>query len=489
MDPLTVSIVALAAASLLLPLLQLTERGRGRLPGYVLAAVLAAVMAMVALYTTSPVQTPLFGSLLAADQLGGVFALIMLGVTLMVTLVTFDYRRSVNGAVFYSLLSFTALGMLILSYSQDLLILFVAWELMSLPTYVLAGFDKKEHSNEAAVKYAVIGAMSSAIILYAISLAYGLTGYTQISSVVQGLASQPPVLSAMVTLLFIAGFGFKMAVVPFHMWIPDAYEGSPPTVATLLAAATKKGGFIAAIRVVLAIATFSAVLGNSFFGSTGVMIADVLAVLALLTMTVGNAAALTQKSMTRLLAYSSIAQAGYILVGFVPFAYGPASLAASVGVTGSIMQIVNHAVMKGAAFLVAALVLLTLKRGDLDAYNGLGKRMPIAAFTMAVAFLALAGVPPLNGFWGKLFLFLSVANGPFTWLAIAGILNSAFSLGYYAWVIKRMYIDDAPDETRVKEPFWFVLVFAVSVGLMIGLGVFPQLLINLSSSAAGAVLP
>ena len=396
---------------------------------------------------------------------------------------SFDFQKGASNPVYYSLLAFTALGMVLLAYSQDLLMLFVSWELMSLPTYVLAGFDKKLHSNEASVKYAIIGAMSSAIILYAISLAYGLTGSTQISAVVNGFTSHPTALAGVATLLFVAGFGFKMSIVPFHMWIPDVYEGAPTTISTLLAAATKKAGFIAAIRVLLAITTLYAVTKSPLF-----TMANVFAVLALVTMTVGNISALTQKSMTRLLAYSSIAQAGYMLIGFVAFSNAPGSAAASLGLTGTIFHVVNHAMMKGVAFLAAALVLLQLRRTDLGAYDGLGRRMPITAFTLTVAFLGLAGVPPLSGFWSKLLLFLSVANGPFAWLALAGILNSAFSLGYYAWIVKRMYIDEGESTEKVKEPFWFVIVFAVMVGLIIGIGLFPQQVINFASAAASNVI-
>ncbi len=477
-DLLTVSAVILGASALLLPLLQLTKRVRPEVAGYGLAVVLAVVMGLVGWFTLYPTPVPWFGSLLVGDQLGGVFALVTVGVTLMVTVASFNYQKSLNNPVYYSLLAFTALGMLLLSYSQNLLMLFVAWELMSLPTYVLAGFDKKLRSNEASVKYAVIGAMSSAIILYAISLAYGLTGSVQISDVVKGFTTVNSPLSAVATLLFVAGFGFKMSIVPFHMWIPDAYEGAPTTVTTILAAATKKAGFIAAIRVLLAFTTFYVATQNPYF-----TLPNVLAVLAFVTMTVGNVSALTQKSMTRLLAYSSIAQAGYILIGFVPFTMAPASAAATLGMTGSIFHVINHAVMKGVAFLCAGVVLIQLKRADLGAYDGLAKRMPITAFTMAVAFLALAGVPPLNGFWSKVLLFLSVANGPYGWLAVAGILNSAFSLGYYAWIIKRMYMDDSDEQGKVKEPFWFVVIFAIAVGLMIGIGLFPQAAINFASGA------
>jgi F420H2 dehydrogenase subunit N len=485
-DYLTITIIILGAAALGLPLLQLLKRGSRNLAGYILALVLAASFLLIGDFTLSgPTASSVSwaGTLLHPDQLGGIFALVTLGVTLAVAVASFDFEKGPNNPVYYSLLAFTALGMVLLAYSQDLLMLFVAWELMSLPTYVLAGFSKTRQSNEASVKYAIIGAMSSAIILYAISLAYGLTGSTQISAVVAGFTSNPSALAGVATLLFVAGFGFKMSIVPFHMWIPDAYEGAPTTISTLLAAATKKAGFIAAIRVLLAITTLYAVTKSPLF-----TMANVFAVLALVTMTVGNISALTQKSMTRLLAYSSIAQAGYMLIGFVAVSNAPGSAAASLGLTGTIFHVINHAMMKGVAFLAAGLVLLQLKRTDLRAYDGLARRMPLTAFTLAVAFLGLAGVPPLSGFWSKLLLILSVANGPFGWLALAAILNSAFSLGYYAWLIKRMYMDEGESTEKVKEPFWFVIIFAVMVGLIIGIGLFPQQVISFASSAANSVL-
>ena len=374
--------------------------------------------------------------------------------------------------------------MLFLSYAADLLILFVAWELMSLPTYALAGFDKsRQESNEASAKYAILGALSSAIILYAISLSYGLAGSTQISTVVKAFAAQSTdPLSMIAILLFIVGFGFKMSIVPFHMWVPDAYEGAPITISTLFAAATKKAGFVAAIRVVLIASTVYTVTQGSVF-----TIPNIFAMLALLTMTLGNLAALTQKSMTRLLAYSSIAQAGYILIGFVIFSYAQSNPAYAVdgtlGLTGALFHIVNHSVMVTAAFLSAGLVLVALKRADLGAFEGLAKRAPIAAFTLSVSLLALAGVPPLNGFWSKLLLILSVVNGPYAWLAVAAVLNSAFSVAYYVWIIKRMYMDEPESHERINEPLTYILILAVLTALMIGLGLFPQIGINFAQSA------
>jgi F420H2 dehydrogenase subunit N len=484
------AVIALAAAALGVPVLQVVGN-RPRVGAYLSIAALSVSILFVAANTALGGTVSTFGDLLVSDVLGDLFALVVLSVTLAVAIVSlYSSPDGPNVPSYYSLLAFSGLGMLLLSYSADLLMLFVAWELMSLPTYVLAGFDKKRaQSNEAAAKYAILGALSSAIILYAMSLTYGVAGTTQISAIVAKLAGQPfnPLMSVAV-LLFIVGFGFKMSIVPFHMWVPDAYEGSPPAVATLFASATKKAGFVAAIRVVLAIATVYALTPNSTF-----TLANVLAVLAVLTMTLGNVAALTQKSMTRLLAYSSIAQAGYILIGFAIFAYsqqtGTFTYNAMLGMTGSLLHIINHAIMKGAAFLAAMLVIMQLKRGDLGAYNGLAKRMPVTAFTIAISFLALAGVPPLSGFWSKLLLFLSVINTPLAWVAVAAILNSAFSLGYYLWVIKRMYLDQGESTERVKEPFWFVAIFAVLVGLIIGIGLFPQQFISLASSAASSIFP
>ncbi len=487
------AVAALAVAALGTPFLQFFGK-RGNLAGYLLIATLTVALASIALNALAgPGGSSPFGTLLASDSLGNLFAILTLFVTLFVavgSLTLVPSSTESNSPFYYSLLSFAALGMLLLSYSTDLLMLFVAWELMSIPTYALAGFQKhREESNEAAVKYAVLGALSSAIILYAISLTYGLTGTTGIAAAATSLGSQltNPV-AGIAVLLFIVGFGFKMSIVPFHMWAPDAYEGAPTPIAALFAAATKKAGFVASIRVVLAISTVYALTpqGGLF------TIPNVLAVLALATMTLGNLAALTQKSMTRLLAYSSIAQAGYILIGFVIYSYGQGNAAfsqqAQLGMTGALFHIINHSVMKGAAFLGAGLVILKLGSGTVEAFDGLGKRMPVTALAMAVSFLSLAGVPPLSGFWSKLLLFTSVLNGPYAWLAVAGVLNSALSVGYYGWVIKRMYMDEPDgDASPMQEPLSFVLILGVLVALIVAFGIFPGPIISFAQNAVPAL--
>jgi proton-translocating NADH-quinone oxidoreductase chain N len=510
------AVVVLAAAALAIPFSSFLGKRR-ELPAYTLIiAILVAIVSLVlntvsgaygvgggssstsssggALSLSSPV--PPFGTLLTNDALGNLFAILMLFVTLVVasssvTLVP-PSRTSSNPSFYYSLLSFAALGMLLISYSADLLMLFVAWELMSIPTYALAGFQKtKDESNEAAVKYAVLGALSSAIILYAISLTYGLTGTTGIAAAATSLGSQlSNPLAGIAVLLFIVGFGFKMSLVPFHMWAPDAYEGAPTPIATLFAAGTKKAGFVAAIRVVLAISTVYSLAGPQGGIFT---IPNVLAILALATMTLGNLAALTQKSLTRLLAYSSIAQAGYILIGFVIYSYAQGNPSfgpeGTLGMTGALFHIVNHSVMKSTAFLGAGLVILKLGSGSVESLNGLAKRMPITAFSLAIAFLALAGVPPLSGFWSKLLLFTSVLNGPYAWLAVAGVLNSALSMGYYGWMVKRMYLDEPEQQEAmhpdviIAEPVSFAFILGVLVALIVAFGIFPGPVISFIHSA------
>jgi proton-translocating NADH-quinone oxidoreductase chain N len=485
-DFLLFAIITLAVSSVVITIFQI-DKSHGNIAGYVLMVALALAIGFVSVNTASPQgPDPPLGNLLYSDTLGGIFALVMLFVTFFVVAASLTLYKSPNIVLYFSLLSFAALGMLLISYSADLLMLFVAWELMSLPTYVLAGFNKlKKESNEAAVKYAVLGALSSAIILYAISLEYGVTGTTQIAAAVSSLAAHAlnPVASVAI-ILFVVGFGFKMSIVPFHMWAPDAYEGAPTPIATLFAAATKKAGFVAAFRVLLAAATVYVITQSAVF-----TLANVFAILSLLTMTLGNVAALTQKSLTRLLAYSSIAQAGYILIGFVMYSYAsqPGNSVydpqAALGIIGALYHVINHAIMKGAAFLVAGLIILKLGRGDLPILNGLSKRMPATAFTLSISLLALAGIPPLNGFWSKLLLFTSVLNSPFAWLAVAGVVNSALSMGYYAWIIKKMYLDEPEEPKRVKEPALMLGIFVLLLALIVLLGVFPGPVISFLHNA------
>ena len=418
-----------------------------------------------------------FGNeVLADDMLGSFFAIAFLIVSIVVAASSWTYMKGrANPAAYYSLLLLSSIGMVLIGYSTDLVMLLVAWELMSIPTYALAAFAKRDPiSNEAAIKYFMFGALSSGILVFAIGLVYGITGSTNIGVVVTTFANLNPDLISVALLsigLFIAGFGFKMGLVPFHMWLPDTYEGSPTTISALLAAGTKKAGFAAAIRVII-LAMFAL---NTDWTLT-------LAILAVFTMTLGNLAAIMQKSVTRMLAYSSIAHAGYILIGMALAPYSQEAL------TGSLFHIFNHAVMKSIAFIAAACVAVVIAGYSLEKYRGLGRRMPITAICLSISLLALAGLPPLNGFWSKLVLFgAAIDSGPLVesgpYLAIAGVLNSALSLAYYAWIMRKMYMEESPDMSRPKEPKSMVAVMIFGAIFMVGFGIWHAPILEFASEA------
>ncbi len=385
-----------------------------------------------------------------------------------------------NEAPYFALLLLSTLGMIVLAASLDLILLYVAWELMSIPTYALTAFRKNDpNSNEAAMKFFVLSALSSALIVYAISLVFGITGSTNLVTISGSLGSIGPdtrPFGVLAIVLFIVGFGVKMAVVPFHMWIPDAFEGAPTTIAALLASGAKMASFAAAFRVfIIGIGLFRVDWFSTF------------AIVAVVTMTLGNVAALMQKSFTRLLAYSSIAQAGYVIMALAtPFTTQQMPL----GLAGGLFHVLNYSILKTATFIAAAAVATHLPVTNLDSFNGLGRRMPQTSFNIVILFLGLAGVPPLSGFFSKAVLFTGAIYSPFAWggyLAIAALLNSGFSMAYYGWLIKRMYFDDPSDSSRLAEPRPYMIVLWAATVLTVIIGIFPEPWIGLSQGAASAL--
>ena len=479
--PLLVTVI-LGAVGLAIPIIDALKKERGannRLYSGISVGAIILVIGIIIfrILFGESIPTIEFGkSMLADDMFGSFFAITLLIVSVMVTASSWNYMKNkTNPAAYYSLILLSSIGMILIAYSTDLVMLLVAWELMSIPTYALAAFSKRDPiSNEAAIKYFLFGALSSAILVLAIGLVYGVTGTTNIGEAIVSMVNVQKDLVPVTLLavaLFIAGFGFKMGLVPFHMWLPDAYEGAPTTIGALLAAGTKKAGFAAAIRVIV-LATFALHLDW----------AAALAVIAVFTMTLGNLAALVQKSVPRILAYSSIAQAGYIMIGLALAPYSDQALG------GSLFHILNHAVMKSAAFIAAAAVSITLASYSIEKYRGLAKRMPITAIALSISLLALAGVPPLNGFWSKLVLFnAGIVTGPEIWwgpyLAIAGVLNSALSLGYYAWIMRKMYMEESPDTTKVKEPRAMLAVLIFSMIFMVGFGIWHAPILDFATNS------
>ncbi|MBE6528094.1 MAG: NADH-quinone oxidoreductase subunit N [Thermoplasmata archaeon] len=406
--------------------------------------------------------------------------LTVLTITVFVCHSSIETTKNHSGA-FYSLLFGATTGMLFVVTTYDLLTIFVGVELTSISSYAMVALKRKDgRASEAAVKYAIVGGMSTALTLYGISMVYGTTGTTDLILLQAIMFDGPPFtwLFAIGMICMIAGYGFKIAMVPFHMWAPDVYEGAATPVSMFLATASKKMGLGVFIQVFLFmfIMAKTQVCGEAF--------QYVFAILAAVTMTVGNIVAIAQTNIKRMLAYSSIAQAGYILIMMVVMT--PEAEAAG------LFHMFTHVFMKGGAFLIVGALICAGIGEKISDYKGLAKRAPLIAFAMMLFLFSLAGIPPLAGFTSKFFLFASAVGGPgdasaeWVWLALVAILNSAISLYYYARVVKAMYIEKGASTEKIKIPKPFLVAILVCVVFVIVLGVYPDLIFGYAEAAANA---
>ena len=419
-------------------------------------------------------------SLIDVDLFSGVFALAFISVGIIVVLSSPEHIvNERNHGEYYALVLLAVTGMTVVAMSTDLVILFVGLEVAGIASFALSGFSKHEkRSAEAATKYFIVGGFSSALTLFAISLFYGVSGTTSIAgmgpametmfSSVEGMDS----VAVLATVMIMAGLGFKVAVVPFHMWAPDVYEGSPTPVSGLLAAASKKMGFAALFKIFL----IGLVVTKTDWDVA-------VAVISVVTMTVGNLIAVSQTNIKRMLAYSSVAQAGYILM-VLP-------IGTEYAVAGGLFHVLTHAFMKSGAFMVVSALGVRGIGESLNDFKGLRSRSPFLALAMALFLLSLAGIPPLAGFASKFVLFSSAVYASFDpgpswliWLAVAGVLNSALSLYYYARVIKYMYMERGP-EGRIAVPRLTGIAIVFALAMTIVLGVYFDAVVELCQQAAG----
>ncbi len=473
--------IIVALFALALPAVNLLLKDNRFLAVVSLAGVGLSMLAVLMYYVEGLGPLAFDNGLLVLDDFSALFMLVFLAVAFVVILASARYiEGEKHAAEYYSLILLATLGMMLVAAATDLFVLYIGIEITSLSSYALVAFRKKDiKGTEAATKYFIFGGISSAFTLFGISLVYGVAGTTsfaEIGAAVGTLDAYKEMLW-LALVMVIVGFGFKVAMVPFHSWAPDVYEGAPTTITAMLAAGSKKMGFVAMFKFFL-IAMLAIKADWEI----------VVAILAIVTMTVGNLAALNQTSIKRMLAYSSIAQAGYILIAV--------AVGTEFAVTGGIFHILTHAFMKGGAFIVVA-TLATVAIGERIAdYKGLAKRSNFMAFSMTVLLFSLAGIPPLAGFASKVVLFSSPIMGTvdgadwMIWLAVAGIINSAISLYYYARVVKYMYVDEleegAPSE-KLKLPKSMVAAVAICVVAIIGIGVFPDYFIQLCRDAAQAL--
>ena len=431
------------------------------------SAITGLVVTLMATATLIGQRIATFHHTFALDGYAIFFDLLILGAGVLVVLMSMSYleESGIGAGEYYALVLFAIAGMMVMTSATDLIVLFLGLEIMSISVYVLAGAWRTEpRSNEASMKYFLLGAFATGFLLYGIALVYGATGATRLDLIAAKVAMpiDRPMLLAGVAMLLVA-FGFKVAAVPFHMWAPDVYEGAPTPVTALMAVAVKSAAFAAFGRVFL-----QAIAGLQADWSVPLW------VLAVATMTVGNVLALAQRNIKRMLAYSSIAHAGYILVALTA---GGAAGGAAV-----LFYLFAYAFMNLGAFGV---VIALGRRGEphenIDDYAGLGFRSPLLGVAMAVFMLSLTGIPPLAGFAGKFYVFTAALREGYVALAVIGVLNSVVSAGYYVRVLVTMFMTPGtPEVVRPgSRPYLFTSI-VVSAVVTVLVGVFPALWMQLA---------
>ncbi len=380
-------------------------------------------------------------------------------------------RMNIERGEYYTLMLFSIAGMMLMVQAADLIVVFIALELLSIPLYVLAAFaHPKLDSGEAGIKYFLLGAFSGGFVVYGVALVFGAAQTTAIAGVAAAVTAGTANLSLLLAgaALILVGFSFKVAAVPFHMWTPDVYQGAPTPVTAFMAAGAKIAGFAALMRVFA-----------TAFPSLAVDLAPVLAILAALTMIVGNVVAVAQTNIKRMLAYSSIAHAGYIMMAFVAFGNPDVSATA---IASGIFYLVAYAVTSfGSWGIVIALENEEGKGLEIQDYAGLGKSHPLMAAAMTVFMLSLTGIPPTLGLVGKFYLFSAVVDAGMYWLAIVGVLTSLISAYYYLRVVVVMYMHDG--EPKITSEAWLNISWVAMAALTVVFSFVPASLFDWATAA------
>ena len=459
--------LAITATILLLVVLHVVGRNRRSPEAAILALVGTGMALWVAWMTPAGEGIGLFEGMVVLDGFAVFFKVLTALATAIVIFMSIDCAELAERtqAEYYIFLLSVLLGMFLLSSASDIVMLYLALELVSIPSYLLAGYLKgKASSTEASMKYVVYGATASGVMIYGFSLLYGMTGSTQISEIGRVLTLGTAPLPAMLAAVMVTvGFGYKIAAVPFHMWSPDVYEGAPTPVTAFLSVGPKAAGFAVLVRFFYTVFASPDGADGMWKLSSSVDWPFLFAVLSAVTMTVGNLVAINQRNVKRLLAYSSIAHAGYMLMGFV--------LLTTVGLKAILFYLVVYLFMNLGAFYVVVLVANGSRSEDISYFSGLGSRAPFAAVSLAIFLFALTGIPPFSGFIGKVYLFAEVINRGVYWLALVAALNSVISLYYYARIVKVMFLEDP---TQAGD-----LPLALVPRVMLAILVVPTLLLGI----------
>ena len=466
-------ILMVAAGGVLFADILLRDRNRGWLPVGVLGALTASAIWLVVLILRDR-EAVAFDGTYSLDTFSIFFGFLFIGVAGLVTLASADFVRKIRNQ-----------GVMLLAGARDLILIFVALELTSISQYVLAAFLRDDKGSEAGLKYILMGAIASAVILYGMAFLFGIAGTTKliapdgaasISSLV--LEGDPGTRAALIAaaVLLAAGLSFKVGLVPFHMWVPDVYEGSATPVAAFLSVGSKAAGFAVILRV------FYQGFGIGPDGLVSSDWATVFAVLAAISMCVGNVMALVQTNIKRLLGYSSIAQAGNIAIGVAAIAAG-----STLGASGVTFFLAAYALTNLGAFFAVMAISARINSDEIEDYAGMGRRAPLPAAVLAFCFVSLTGIPPTAGFVAKIYIFNAAVQSDLVWLVIVAVLNSALSAYYYLRVVRHMYLAPAPAEDDVRTGPWLAASLAVTgVGVLV-VGLVPTPLIDAAQRAVSAL--
>jgi NADH-quinone oxidoreductase subunit N len=426
--------------------------------GWLAAGGIAVVFILTAVFSRpSDESLQVWGGMLRHDWLSFSFTLLFLFGAGVTCLFAMEMKSLGQHGEFYLLLLVSTIGMILMASAANLIMLFLAIETTSIPLYILAGFYKlDDRSTESGYKYFLFGAMTSAVMLYGFSLIYGFTGTTDIYEITEQISSGDVSLTLAIgtLILVMVGFGFKISVVPFHFWAPDVYEGAPTPVAGFLSTASKAAGFAVLMRILLTVYADPAVIPYWVI---------IIAALSVFSMTLGNALAISQKNIKRLLAYSSIAHAGYALIGVAALS--------DLGIASVVFYLVVYVVTNLAAFGIVAAFGRISGSDQIADYAALSRRSPTLALIMLVTFLSLAGMPPLGGFVAKFFVFAAAVKAGLVWLAIIGVLNAIVGLYYYLVVLKVVYLYRSEDEETpvpVTRPYTLALTILVLGIILLG---------------------
>lgn len=435
-----------------------------------------------------PGGDPIIGTF-ATDDLTMIARLTLIGAAFITSLLCLDYRPTTHPAEFYAMILFATLGMCLMAGANELIIAYLAVELTSIPLYILAGYFRNDpRSSEAGMKYFLFGAMSSGILLYGMSLAYGFVAsslagsiaannLTQFNIIAEQAAQGGPGLPLLTLgmIFIVAGVGYKVAVVPFHGWSPDVYQGAPTPVTAFISTASKAAGFILLFRMLTA--AFPGLAGSASIGELSGW-TSLMAILALLTLIVGNLAALPQTNAKRLLAWSSIAQAGFVLLALVAWA-APQQFDRDQGTAALLYYLVVYTLTNLGAFGALTAVAMAVGGDELADLNGLARRnLPLAAM-LTICVLSLAGVPPLAGFFAKFYVFMVGWQGGARWLVVVAVITTVVSLYYYLRLLKAMFIAEPPSDEPVASPPGITAAVAVATLGLIILGLFPNLILDI----------